>query len=656
MKAKPRKPQRKPQRSLRTILIVWFLLFSLVPLAFVTFYSVIKFEKAIDNELSRRLLGNAREISSIFADLESNLEQKRDRYIKNPTVISHLTFGDSAGLRPQATAWLKSDFSSSLTFFARDGRMLASVFKDDKGEIRDFIQKVGGSIFLSNQNLQKLKDVNEYAFVEFGQNEKMSLILFSKVYGNGGRHVGYLEQLIDIDAAFLNRLKQRMKLELMMIKPTGQVVVATHPDFYLYRKEFFQDFAKDKSGRLLNLDVRTVPYGFVIYPMTWGKTDFYLALGASKVEAEQVLSNVNYAFLSVVGAVIILLIITILLATNTLIRPIKDLVMAIQNIQNSDRPVEIPIKSDTEIGLLTESINVMSRNVVQARGDLKKKIAELEAANEELRETQTRLVHSSKMVSLGQLVAGVAHELNNPIGFIYSNMGHLKDYANRLIDLAETAETHPESVSLRKTELDIDYIKKDLPKLISSCEDGARRTRDIVMGLRNFSRLEEAQLKEIDIGESIDNTLNLLSGEIKNRIQVVKDYSPLPRITCYASQINQVFMNILSNAVQAIDGNGNIWITTKTLRRDGKDFVQISFQDSGKGMTSAVMEKIFDPFFSTKGVGQGTGLGLSISYGIIQNHGGDIQVKSQVGIGTEFIVIIPVKAEIDSKNPGFFAH
>jgi two-component system NtrC family sensor kinase len=656
MKTKALKQQRRPQRSLRTILIVWFLLFALVPLAFVTGYSVIKFERAIDNELSRRLLGNAREINSIFSDLQNSLEQKRDRYIKNPTVISRLTFGDSAGLRPQALAWLKADFTSSLTFFARDGRMLASVFKDDKGEIRDFTPKGAGAIYLSSSNLQKIKDVNEYSFAEFGPNEKMSLILFSKVYGNNRRHVGYLEQVIDIDAGFLNRLKQRMKLELMMIKPTGQVVVATHPDFYLYKREFFQDVAKDKSGKLLNLDIRTVPYGFVIYPMSWGKTDFYLALGASKVEAEQVLNNVNYAFLSVVGAVIILLIITILLATNTLIRPIKELVTTIQNIQNSDRPVEIPIKSDTEIGLLTESINIMSRNVVQARSDLKKKIAELERTNEELRETQTRLVHSSKMVSLGQLVAGVAHELNNPIGFIYSNMGHLKDYASRLIDLAETAEAHPESVSQRKAELDIDYIKKDLPKLISSCEDGARRTRDIVIGLRNFSRLEEAQMKEVDLVEAIDNTLNLLSGEIKNRIQVVKEYGSLPKVTCYASQINQVFMNILSNAVQAIDGNGNIWITTKDIRKDGKEYAQISFQDSGKGMSPAVMEKIFDPFFSTKGVGQGTGLGLSISYGIIQNHGGDIQVKSQVGIGTEFIVFIPVKAEISDTNSGFFAH
>jgi two-component system NtrC family sensor kinase len=150
-------------------------------------------------------------------------------------------------------------------------------------------------------------------------------------------------------------------------------------------------------------------------------------------------------------------------------------------------------------------------------------------------------------------------------------------------------------------------------------------------------------LKEIDFNEAIDNTLQLLTGEIKNRIQIHKDYSNLPPVLCYASQINQVFMNILTNAAQAIEGQGNIWITSRKVTQLGHDMVEVSFQDSGKGMTAEVMEKIFDPFFSTKGVGQGTGLGLSISYGIIQSHGGEIEVKSQPGIGTEFIVRVPLR-------------
>jgi two-component system NtrC family sensor kinase len=380
-----------------------------------------------------------------------------------------------------------------------------------------------------------------------------------------------------------------------------------------------------------------------MYPLSWGQTNFFLALGASKLEATTVLKNVNFAFFSVVGAVILLLTVMIIFVSKTIIRPISELVEAIADMQNSDRVVEIPIKSETEIGLLTESFNQMSRNVSQARADLKRKINELESANLELKETQSRLVHSSKMVSLGQLVAGVAHELNNPIGFIYSNMSHLREYSNKLLNLIDTAQKNPSRLNEAVAASDLDYIREDLPKLIASCEDGARRTRDIVLGLRNFSRLEEAKLKDIDVHEAIDNTLNLLSGEIKNRIQIHKDYAPVPPLLCYASQINQIFMNILTNAAQAIEGSGNIWISTKLTQLNDKDAVAISFQDSGKGMTPEVLEKIFDPFFSTKGVGQGTGLGLSISYGIIQSHGGEIQVKSQPGIGTEFVIKLPLK-------------
>ena len=645
---------RKPSRSLRTILIVWFLLFSVVPLAFVTGYSVIKYEKAIDHELSQRLVGNGREVSVILNDFKTTLQQRRDRYLSDPSLVYHLSTGDASAIRSLATSWVRSDLATSLTFFTRTGRMLTSVFKDDKGEVREFNPVAGSALYLSKQNLEKLKNTKEYSFAEHAPNQKLSLILFTKVVGKSGRLVGYLEQLIDLDKGFLEKLQDRMKLELIFLKSGGQVTVGTHSDFALYKKEFFGEKLDREKPEFFELRLRGEPYGFIFYPLSWGNSDFFIAMGASKGEAISVLKNVNYAFYTVVGAIILLLIITILFTSNAVLKPLNELLEAIQNMQLSDQPVEIPIKSETEIGLLAESFNQMSRSVSKARTELKTKINELEKINQELLETQSRLVHSSKMVSLGQLVAGVAHELNNPIGFIYSNMSHLSDYANRLIKLAETAERNPQDVAKLIQEYDLEYIKKDLPKLISSCEDGARRTRDIVLGLRNFSRLEEAKLKEIDLHEALDNTLNLLSGELKNRVQVHKQYGKLPLVSCFASQINQVFMNILSNAAQAIETGGNIWISTKPVTSAaGRAMVSISIQDSGKGMTPQIVEKIFDPFFSTKGVGQGTGLGLSISYGIVQNHGGDIQVKSQVGIGTEFIVNIPVKAD-PPKNMDFF--
>lgn len=634
-------PKRKPRKSLKTILILWFLLFSIVPLFFVTTYSLFIYEKAIDNELTQRLEGNAREVETVISDFHDGLKESRDRYLKSSPLNSYLATADTVGLKSTLLRLAQTDFATSVTIFNKDGRLLSSYFRSDNSELKEFSPSPNSVLFLSEQNQERMKGVNELRFIEFGQN-KMSLIQFSKFRSRNGRHLGYLEQVIEIDHFFVQNLQKRMNLELVFFRTGGLPILASHEDFFVYKKDFYSDLSKTKSDSFFDLSIRSVPHGFIVYPLNWGQSDVYLALGASKVEALSVLKNINYAFFSVVGVVIFLLIITIILASTKIIKPITDLVEAIDELQNLDRPIEIPVRSETEIGLLTESLNQMSRNVSIARSDLRRKISELEEINGELRETQARLVHSSKMVSLGQLVAGVAHELNNPIGFIYSNMTHLKEYTQKLLQMIDASPKTTELEKLKK-EFDLDYIRADMPKLISSCEDGARRTRDIVIGLRNFSRLEEAILKEVDFNEAIDNTLQLLTGEIKNRIQIHKEYSKLPQVLCYASQINQVFMNILTNAVQAIEGQGNVWITSKKVNQLGNDMVEVSFQDSGKGMTPEVMEKIFDPFFSTKGVGQGTGLGLSISYGIIQSHGGEIEVKSQLGIGTEFIVRVPLR-------------
>ncbi len=646
--------RRKPKRSLRTILVIWFFLFSLIPLAFVAMYSMIKYEKAIDHELSQRLGGNAREIELALNDIKSSLVSKRARYVKDPTLVYHLTVSDGNTIRNIASRWLQSDQISSLTFFNREGRMLASVFRDDQSNIRSFVP-YQDAVFLSAKYMSDLKSSSALALAEANE-KKLSLIMISKVAGAGGRLAGYIEQTFAIDKSFVSKLKSRLKLELIFFQNEGQVVVASHPDFYLYKANFFKPYLKPSEQSFFNLTVRTSPYGFLVYPIKWGITDLKVALGASKSEAKAVLKNVNFAFITVVAAVGGLVLLTILITSNWVLKPLYELVDALQSFESQEQAVTIPVKNDTEIGLLTESFNDMSTKIGQARADLRKKITELEATNRELKETQTKLVHSAKMVSLGQLVAGVAHELNNPIGFIYSNMNHLQEYSDRLIEMVKVAEKDSQRLPALKEEYEFDYIVKDLPKLIASCQDGARRTRDIVLGLRNFSRLEEAKLQEVDIHQSLDTTLNLLHGEIKNRIEIHKQYEPLPHINCYASQINQVFMNILSNAAQAMDGNGHIWLSTAVLKdhpgfRGKKGAVQISIQDSGKGMTPETLEKIFDPFFTTKGVGQGTGLGLSISYGIVQNHGGEIQARSQIGVGTEFIVTLPVYPPIQEKSP-----
>ncbi|QLY25656.1 ATP-binding protein [Bdellovibrio sp. KM01] len=650
--------RRKPKRSLRTILIVWSLLFSVVPLAFVTLYSMKKYERAIDHELTQRLKGNAREVEIMLNDYRTSLQQRRERYLRDPSLTYHLSMGDGNTVRNVASTWIRSDDTSSLTFFNREGRMLASVFKDNKGAVRSFMPGQD-AVFLSAKYMAEVKENQEVGVAEYSDDHKMNLILISQVNNGSGRLIGYMEQVIDLNQAYLTKIKNRLKLELILFKDNGDMVAASHADFYLYKKDFFKNYFHPQKDLFFDLNVRSAPYGFLVYPLDWGISKFYVALGASKSESAAVLRNVNIAFMTVVGAVVMLLILTILVTSSWVLKPLYDLVDALQSFESQEQAVTIPVKNDTEIGLLTESFNEMSKKIWTARSDLRKKITELESANRELKETQTKLVHSAKMVSLGQLVAGVAHELNNPIGFIYSNMTYLRDYSDKLIRLVESAEKDVTKLPALKEEYEFEYIVKDMPKLISSCQDGARRTRDIVLGLRNFSRLEEAKLQEIDLHQSLDTTLNLLQGEIKGRVEIHRQYEPTPHIHCYASQINQVFMNILSNAVQAIEGSGHIWISTLPLKdyKPNKDsklnksgWVQISIQDSGKGMSAETIDKIFDPFFTTKGVGQGTGLGLSISYGIVQNHGGEVQVRSEVGVGTEFIVILPIFPPVQEKN------
>lgn len=304
--------------------------------------------------------------------------------------------------------------------------------------------------------------------------------------------------------------------------------------------------------------------------------------------------------------------------------------------------------------------------------------AELETANYQLKlalkevaNTQAQLIQTEKMSSLGQLVAGIAHEINNPANFIYGNITPAHNYVQdlfRLISLYEKyyPDTIPE-IHACAEEIDLDFIKEDLPKILSSIKMGSDRIRKIVLSLRNFSRLGEAEIKEVDLHEGIDSTLVILQNRLKAKtnspaIEVIKEYSDLPKVECYAGQINQVFMHILTNAIETLEqsmvscqavisvktpgvsDNGQnekpqIRISTKVVDNNQ---VMIRFYDNGCGMTEEVKQKMFDPFFTTKPVGSGTGLGMSISYQIIDKHGGQMKCISAPFQGTEFIIQIPI--------------
>ncbi len=391
-------------------------------------------------------------------------------------------------------------------------------------------------------------------------------------------------------------------------------------------------------------------------------TRMFYTIDRKKKEANYSLVQANkLRFKIVIFSMALAVLLATLLALYTsraIARPLQLVTNIAQQVtKECNFNLQATVISQDEVGMLANSLNQLiqwvgkyTQELEESREFLEHKVEErtqeLTQTLRDLKQTQAQLIQTEKMSSLGQTVAGVAHEINNPVSFIYGNLSHIEAYSKELIDLIRLYQKkypNPEpEIATRIDEIELDFVEEDLSKIMSSMNMGTERIKAIVLSLRNFSRLDEAEVKEVDLHEGIENTLLILNHRLQNGFEVIKNYENLPFISCYPAQLNQVFMNIITNALDEMEKKPvprQLIITTQKIL---KNQIQVKIKDNGLGMSEKVKQHLFDPFFTTKPVGKGTGLGLSIAYQIIQKHQGSIEVNSVLGEGTEFLIYLPV--------------
>lgn len=625
------------RKSLRRLVFTWFFFFTLIPLFILAFVIQNQYQKSINQQIKDRLTVHVRELESLFAKEGNSMDEFLQKSLSDNSLIYYMSTLEPSALKATLSDKIQRYSQPQVRVYTMGGEVFVYFDKD--------FQSVHGQSPLEldvRQRLEEETSIHQVLFKPIEKNQNaLSLSIIKKIVGVQDRTVGYLETTLSIDGKYIEELTKAMGAELVFFDGQGNILLGSLPSS-VSQMDLGSKLLEGQDS-FFEFSISGVPYAFMSTGISWGERAFLIGIGSSKERAEGSIRKVNYVIVFTFLSFLVFLVLMSVYFVKEVISPIESLIKASRELKDAHEAPFIPNHSKTEIAELVDAFNEMSVQIVESDRKMKGQLDLLEQANTKIKNTQNQLVQSAKLASLGELVAGIAHELNNPIGFIYSNISHLREYSQALFSIIDKSRVNKNELDILVVEQDYEYIKKDFPKLIQSCEEGSHRAKEIVIGLRNFSRADEEKTQAFNVNKGIDSTLKLLAGEIKNKIKLVKDYHELPMVNCNVNQMKQVFMNILSNAAQAIHDEGEIKI--KTHYKSEAKRVRIEISDTGSGIEKENIEKIFDPFYTTKSVGQGTGLGLSISYGIVKSHGGQIEVSSKVGEGSTFIIDLPVYRE-----------